>query len=213
MKKITFLLIFFLLINFCFVQLLYAKDEFKYYEKFNENTTFIYIDFIPKNVDEFIKLRNKIAVYPEGGVVMLVLAGKIYTENEKEGEKCFTVALARNNLRKHEDGYKGWRPDSGFTWKYKYLKKMPYAPNTYFQGTSRDNGYKLPKGPWKFVVKSNKYSERKNGLRLLIKTSGADMPRPFTVGKNNRGIWKITGNASSFFTGMKKPVQKIDDDL
>ncbi|MBU1076652.1 MAG: hypothetical protein KKH98_05125 [Spirochaetes bacterium] len=187
--------------------------EFKYYEKFDENTAFIHIDMIPKTVEEFISLRDKVAVYPEGGVVMLVLAAKIYVENKEEGMKCFTIVLERNNLQKNHKGYKGWSPDSSFQWKLKYLDQMPWAPNTYFSGTSGDNGYKLPEGPWKFILKTNKYSKRPKSIKFFIETSGADNPRPFSVSKNNKGIWKISGNASSFFTGMKAPKKDVDDDL
>ncbi len=141
---------------------------------------------------------------------MLVLAANIYVENESEG----TIALDRKNLKKDFNGYKGFKSDSNFCYKLKYLKRMPYAPKTYFYGTTPENGYKLPKGPWKFILSTNKYSKLSNGIiKFFIRTSGADNPRPFRVRKNNKGIWKIVGNASSFFTGMKKPVETVSDDL
>ncbi|MBN1897297.1 MAG: hypothetical protein JW827_00850 [Spirochaetes bacterium] len=191
-----------------------TRCEFQYYEKVDDNTVFIHIDKLPGNVTEFVELRDKVAVTAEGGVVMFILAARIYSKDKEEGMKCFTVALARNNLQKNYKGYKGWWPDSSFRWKLKYLDQMPWAANTYFQGTSPEKGYALPKGPWKFVVLTNKYSKKKDGMRLLIETSGADLPRPFFVSKNEKGIWKVSGNASSFFTGMKKPaVAEEEDDL
>ena len=63
--------------------------------------------------------------------------------------------MTKNNLKKDYKGYKGYKPNSGFTWKYKYLDKMPWTANTYFEGTSQENAYVLPeKPPKKYQVNS-----------------------------------------------------------
>ena len=139
MKKVLFCLTLALLLPLCWAE--------KYYEEVDLETTFLYVYKLPKNVQEFVALQGKIAKHPKGALVMLILAAKVFTENEKEGMKCFTACLARDILKRDYRGYKGFVPGRNFMWKLNYLRRMPWAPNSYFDGTSQETDYKLPKGP------------------------------------------------------------------
>ena len=48
--------------------------------------------------------------------------------------------------------------------------------------------------------------------KLFVFSSGADSPRPVTVKKNNRGLWKAT-SYSSLDVGVRPPIVIVDDDL
>ena len=48
--------------------------------------------------------------------------------------------------------------------------------------------------------------------KVFVWSSGADSPRPLTLIKNNRGLWKAT-NWSSLTVGIRPPAAPLDDDL
>ncbi len=163
------------------------------------------IPSIPKTAEEFIALRDKIATTPEGGVVMYLLAAHLYGTDHKLGLQAFTVALDTKNLMKGDGGVKGWIPNRSFSMKLKYLDEMPWAGATYVSGTDVKDTYKLPALPWKYEILRNAYSEQSGGaLRLLAKTSGADMPRPYTVRKNDQGILETLGQRIQLVYGNEK---------
>jgi len=65
-----------------------------------------------------------------------------------------------------------------------------YKPYSYFAGASPDNDY-TPSQPWKLTVSaiSNTYDE-KGYARFVMRSSGADSPRPITVRqKASTGEW------------------------
>ena len=61
---------------------------------------------------------------------------------------------------------------------------------------------------------SNQLTFRKDtDVSLYAFTTSGNFPRPLTLKKNNRGIWKVT-NVSSLFVGVSKlPAKKVDDDI
>jgi hypothetical protein len=48
--------------------------------------------------------------------------------------------------------------------------------------------------------------------KRFVHSSGADSPRPLTLRKNNRGLYKVT-SWSSLQVGVRPPVETVDDDL
>ncbi len=168
---------------------------------------------MPKNVDEFVKLRNKIATTPQGGVSMFILALKMYEKNPPLGKQCLVIATDRTRLQKG-NVYKGFQLFStdGNRIK-KQIEKYPYIVNYYFKGATPENGY-TTKLPYVLDFSSNAYSgDVKTGkFKIFVKCYGADSARPIKTVKNNKGYWKAS-EWSSIIMGGKKPVIEVDDDL
>lgn len=166
---------------------------------------------IPKSIEEFVSMRNKIATTPEGGAAMFMLALKMYIDNPELAEKCF-VAIVDRNLLREGNVYKGYKLLNGDMSLIKnQMNNDKLIPNSYIKGATPQNHYKV-KLPYTYEFSSNKYSGsiEAGDFKLFVACSGASSPRPIRMKKNNRGIWK-TSNWSSVLVGIKKP--PIDDDL
>ena len=171
------------------------------------------IEKIPETLPEFLSMREQLSHTPEGGAATFVISMIIYTKNEKLGRKCFTIALDKSQLTREIPGYKGYAPDNTFEYFMSLLRKYPWIPYSYVEGTSTKDTYQLPKGKLKFVFSPNKYIQYStNDVKLFISSSGGVMPRPINVVRNSHGIWKVKGY-SSLFVGVKTPKKKDDDDL
>lgn len=171
------------------------------------------LDKMPTNVDEFLKLRNKIAKTPQGGAAMFIIATKMYVENPDVGAKCLVIATDRSRLQTG-DVYKGYAVSPMDMNRIKQqLKQYPYLPSSYFKGAKPDNGYKV-KFPTKISFSSNSYSGKIAGgnLKIFVKCYGADSQRPISVVKNNKGYWKAK-EWSTVIMGIRPPVVEVDDDL
>ncbi len=168
---------------------------------------------LPGSVSEFIKMRNQMAKTPEGGAALFVSAMIAYSKDRDLGMKLFTIALDRRNVIKSRRGvYKGYRPAGHFMYFIKRLNSRKYLASCYILGTSPSNGYALPSS-YKLEITRNRYSKGSDGsIKVFVKCSGADSPRPLRMKKNNRGIWKVK-SASSLFVGIRKPASTTDDDL
>ena len=86
------------------------------------------------------------------------------------------------------------------------LNNYPYVTASYFLGSSPENNYTIPEGELSFELSSNNYSgDKDNGpFKVFIKCSGAASPRPMTLKKNDKGIWKAH-EFSSLVVGIQKP--------
>ncbi|MCP4443456.1 MAG: hypothetical protein GY810_31520 [Aureispira sp.] len=172
----------------------------------------IKIDKMPSTIEDFLTLRNEISKTPEGGAALFVAAMHMYTKDKTIGNNAFTIASDRSLLKETGEGHKGFAPAGNMASMIKnYFAPKPYLAASYFAGTSPKNGYQLPSAPYKVVLTRNTYSTQPNGdIKVFVKCSGADSPRPVTLRKNNRGIWKVI-NYSSLFVGIRKPA--VDDGL
>ena len=171
------------------------------------------INNLPSTVEEFVKMRNEIAVTPEGGATMFIVALKIYTKNPDVGSKCLVIATDRSRLTTG-DVYKGFQLMKTDMNRIKLqMERYPYIPNSYFKGSTPKNGYKF-NYPGKMTFSSNAYSGNKaeGNFKVFVKCYGADSPRPIKLVKNNKGFWKAK-EWSSIIMGMRKPVVEVDDDL
>ncbi len=177
----------------------------------NLNAQQVTVDKLPVSTDEFIQLRNTIAQTPEGGVTMFLVAMKIYSMNPELGEKCFVLAVDRGSLTSGNT-YKGF---SLLKFDMQLIKnqmaKDKNLTNSYIKGSSPNNSYKV-KLPYIFTYSTNSYSGDKEAgpYKLFVKCSGADSPRPITVKRNDKGIWKAV-SWSSVLVGIKKV--PVSDDL
>ncbi len=171
----------------------------------------IEIQNIPKTVEQFEKIRDRIATTPEGGAAMMVLAMLVFAEDETEGLKCMTVALDRANLSEG-DVYKGYKPAGHLDYHLDRFRQRKYWPKAYIQGTTPQNGYEYSE-PVRFNISRTKYSgdEASGELKVFVSVYGFS-PRPMKMVRNNRGIWKAN-ELSSFFLDVEPPVVEENDDL
>jgi len=168
-------------------------------------------DKIPTTVEEFLAFRDKVAKTPEGGASVMAMALILYTQNQELGKQALTIALDRSQLSKG-DVYKGFQPPTSINFHLQNLKGSPYIARSYVVGTSPEGAYKLP-SKIKFKLTQNSYSENPNGdIKVFVQCSGADSPRPVSLRKNNRGIWKAV-NYNSLFVGIRYPAKVVDDGL
>jgi hypothetical protein len=169
----------------------------------------------PTSIDEFVKLRDEIAKTPEGGAAMFVLAMRKYQANPKENISYLIASIDRSRLEESnsEESYKGFTIAKSDMWTVKtQLTKNNYLANSYFKGTSNQNSY-ATKAPFIVECKKNPYSDiDENTIKIFVKCSGADSPRPITLVKNDKGIWKAK-EFSSLLVGIKAPPANIKDDL
>ncbi|MDH5680423.1 MAG: hypothetical protein OEZ36_02470 [Spirochaetota bacterium] len=173
------------------------------------------VDSIPSSISEFISLRDRIGKTPQGGATLMIIALYIYGNNESLGLQCLTLAIDKKWIQKGKKGYKGYQPKNAdiMRFKMRIKGKNAYKVRSYFQGATPANGYKLPNPPYKFQWGLNPYSDKKKKLfKLMIKSTGADNPRPLTVHPNSKGIYKAY-EWSSMTLGVRKPASNESDDL
>jgi len=174
----------------------------------------VVINNIPANIDDFITLRDKIAITPQGGAALFIIALKIYQSDKTLGSQCLVIGTDKALLRENANGYKGFSLlNTDIDLINKQLSKQTYLLNSYIKGANPTNNYQVTL-PYTFEFSTNPYSgDIESGLlKLYIKCSGADSDRPFTVRKNDKGIWKAT-NWSSILVGIKKTAAEKTDDL
>ena len=175
----------------------------------------IQINALPQSIEEFVALRNQIADTPEGGAAIMVVALLAYAEDEQLGQQCLTVAVDRERLQEGTKGYKGWQLRNTDLQRIgRQLSGRAYLPKSYIQGATPGNGYQLPAPPYVLDFSGNPYSgDASTGTyKTFVASSGADSPRPITMKRNDKGIWKAS-EWSSLVVGVKAPEPEISDDL
>jgi hypothetical protein len=175
-----------------------------------ENPLIIEITKIPSTIEEFIILRDQLAISPEGGAAVFLLALKTYIDNP-ELAKQFLVASVDMQRLTAGNTYKGYDLNSSdLNLMKSQLNNNPRIPDSYIEGSSPENNYKTQL-PYKFVFSGNKYSgdKEKGTYKLFVKCSGADTPRPMSMKRNDKGIWKAM-EWSTLVVGIKKPPVKDD---
>lgn len=175
----------------------------------------ISISELPETIKEFIKLRDKIAITPEGGAVVFTIAMIIYSEDKKLGLKCLTAILANDGtmLMKDKKGYKGYSPAAFNMYLIKRVDNKPFIPQSYVNGSVPANGYQLPSFPYKFELSRNKYSKVDEiTIKVYIACGGAASDRPVKLTRNNKGIWKVK-EFSSFVLDIQASTLLDNDEL
>jgi hypothetical protein len=173
------------------------------------------VDKLPGTVAEFTKMRDRLAVTPEGGAAVMITALMVFSKDKDLGLKLIVIALDRNNLSKGKV-YQGFKPDSSITYHLDRIgtperKHIPYG---FVVGATPANGYKTDP-PYKMEFTRNDYSVKdESTIKVFAACYGTDYPRPVTMAKNNRGLWKAL-ELSSLFLDVEGPAEptKTDDDL
>jgi hypothetical protein len=172
------------------------------------------IDELPQSVEAFIALRDKVADVSQGGAAMMVVALLVYVEDEELGRQCLAIAVDREKLSEGPKGYNGWQLRASDIWLlHSQIKSKPYIPRSYVKGAMPDNGYQLP-GYFVFEFSDNPHSgdPERGTHKVFINSSGASSPRPVTVKRNDKGIWKAY-EWSTLIVGVQEPDDGEPDNL
>ena len=140
---------------------------------------------------------------PKGAVHLWLEAIYIYTTKDKElGEKCITV------MCKDKD----WKTTMNYF--TSALTEKTYRWRSYAKGATPENNYQMD--PNKFDITLTRINLQPNPdkpegqiVKFFIACGGADLPRPMTIERNNKGIYKAS-EFSSLCVGVKKPQEVLD---
>jgi hypothetical protein len=170
----------------------------------SQSTTTVTISRLCHTIEKFVELQNQIAVKPQGAIVMVIIAMRIYQQYPIEGMKCLTAACTSplTVSSSAAGSYNGEIVANTSTLKSN-LSSYPRLPFIYYEGAAPDNGY-VPNGP-PYVVKlyTNQYSYNEGRIKLFVETLGADSNRPATVRKIGN-IYKVNEFSSLYLA--HKPI-------
>ena len=171
------------------------------------------ISSIPSSAEAFIQMRDSLATTPEGGAAMLIVALMGFSKSETLGMQFLTLALDQRNVGTGS-AYKGYAPSSSIMYHVNRLNRQNvwwYTPFAYVAGATADNNYKVS-APYKVVTSRNKYSgeESSGKVKVFVNVHGFG-PRPITVARNDKGIWKAY-ECSSVFVNVPAPASASTSD-
>lgn len=188
------------------------------------------ISELPKDVNAFLALRNKLATSPEGAIAVFLVALNVYGENKELGKTFLTIAVDARHIKNSDapGSYKGKLISEKRTWEFnRVLKHSPNTARAYWKGAGPDNGYR-PAKPYAVKIykvkgtkaRADKYAEATTGrkveeLKLFVYSEGyrnaSGGGRPISVAQNSAGVWKVTRFNGVVAAVMKTPAP--DDDL
>lgn len=151
------------------------------------------ISEVPETIDEFVEMRDRVAVTPWGGAAMFVMAMMVYADDPETGMDCFTAMLVNDStlLRNVTPwGYKGLEPQSYIKDRVTLIQAYPYIARSYLQGAVPENGYTVSDYKCTFVTNTDS-KVSVNEFKLWILSSGDEEPREITLELNSKGIWKM----------------------
>jgi hypothetical protein len=182
-----------------------------------ESPVVVEIPALPQDIEGFRALRDALATTPEGGASVMVLALLCYAldPDASLGSRALTVSVDRSRLVEAADGYQGWALGQRDLRRIdEQLRNSPWIPNSYVAGTSPANGYTLSDPPYHVRVGTNPHSgdPTSGRVKVFVRSTGAASPRPVTLCRNNRGVWKAV-EWSSLVVGVAPPEIPVDDTL
>jgi len=155
--------------------------------------SYVLIDRLPAAIEPFIAFRDRLAVTPEGGAAVLIAALLLCAKDAELGQAALAVAVDRDSLQSGDGGFQGWelRPREMQRVRLQ-LAEQPYLPQSYIKGTTPLDGYDLPEPPYAIIFASNPYGgDIESGeYKVFVACSGASRPRPVSLRKDRRDIWK-----------------------
>lgn len=148
---------------------------------------------LPKTLGEFKEYEMKEAFET---AALTVLALNVYATDVEESIKILNELKGPKDLSNYDISFFKDR-----------LFNKEYVVRSYFEGATPENNYEI-KSPYVIEVSDNEYSYSEDGYaRLLIKSNGADSPRPITLRKKD-GIWYLWEQA--LLADVKAPKELND---
>ena len=154
----------------------------------------IVIEKIPENLQEFESLAAK-GGQPEHICALFLCALALFSKDKDAG----TAAM---------DILRGPKPMSPYDCQFlrDRLRGKTYLPLAYFEGATPENGY-TPCAPYRLDVLADPRPQdiEPGYLRVVLKTTGADSPRPMKLRqKPSTGEWFLW-EYSSILSGIRIP--------
>lgn len=177
----------------------------------NEST--IEIGRVPAAPEDLLALRDRVAATPEGGAAVFVAALLAYGQDPALGLRCLTIAVEARQLVAGDRGYKGKQLALQATRDFAdRLGGKPWVARSYVVGTAPASGYALPAGPLAVRLRIQPRDVGPEQTKVFVHSSGADTPRPLTLVRNDRGLWKAK-EWSSLQVGVRPPAAGDGDDI
>jgi hypothetical protein len=169
---------------------------------------------VPETHEEFIALRDQHARTPEGGAAIFALALLVHATDPVLGALCVLVSVRHDLLDDDPVGYKGKRLRRARAVDLaSRTGARPHIARSYAQETTPADGYALPDGPVTIRVRQQPNSvESDVRARMFVWSTGADTPRPISLERNEKGIWKAF-EWSSLEVDVRPPHASKRDDL
>jgi len=176
---------------------------------FAQNPTYtVNVNTVPSDIASFEAFRDSLATTPEGGAIVMLFALRLYQQNPTEGTKALIVAVDSSRLSQSTGAgsYKGFALDGSTKYLLGQIEKYPFMLNSYLPGATPENGYTPAGLPYTFTLTSNRFSGtvESGQIKLFLPSSGAATPRPITMKRNSKGVWKAA-EFSSLLVGVAAP--------
>jgi hypothetical protein len=172
----------------------------------------ITLERVPSTLDDFLALRDVHARTPRGAAAMFALALVLYSQDRALGSLCVLVSTRNDLLDDDAQGYKGKRLRRARALDLESrVGSKPHIARSYVQGTAHSAGYVLPPPPWTIRVREQKNSvESETRAKMFVWSTGADSPRPISLERNDKGLWKAY-EWSSLEVDVRPPARASDE--
>lgn len=159
--------------------------------------------------DAFSRRHAELATTPEGAVALLVESAVLASDPESaenRGRGRTWIQLLFIPYR-DDDGWAARASNRTFV---ERLDRMPWIFRSYYKGTNPEAAYVLPSGPRVIDVVRTE-PQQSGGQKVFIRSSGADMPRPFVVKQSEQsGLWYVESLAN-LYVDIRLP-KKADEE-
>ena len=156
----------------------------------NKKTTLSFMAF-PENLDQLKSLEESSLDSPYKTAALTLLSLANYDKDSEETLRMLNFLKGPQPLSNYEIQFLRDR-----------LRDKAYLIPSFFIGSSPDNNYK-PDSPYQLEIYEDPYSYLEEGYaKLLLKSSGADSPRPIKLRKKGEEwfLWEIL-----FLSDIRKP--------
>ncbi|MDP3278960.1 MAG: hypothetical protein Q8Q09_27455 [Deltaproteobacteria bacterium] len=175
----------------------------------------VVLSHIPSNIEPFLTQRDALSVSPQGAAASFVAALNAYVRDPRNTLPLITVSLDASLLDDDPAAYKGRRPRMAIIQTLRErLAAKPYIAASYLQNTSPLSSYALPEAPYLVAVRVAKDAIQGDRAKVFVHSTGSDSPRPLSLKRNDKGLWKVT-EWSSLEVGIRPPASasRGSDDL
>lgn len=168
---------------------------------------------VPSSAEEFTQMRDEIATTPEGGAAMTVAALLAFSKDKEVGLQCLTLILDQRNVMKG-DVIKGYAPLGSIMYHVNRISgynMWPYLGFAYLKGATHKTDYAVS-APYTVETKrqKNSGSDESGSVKIFVHCDGFS-PRPVTLHRNDKGIWKAY-EMSSLFLNVTQPASMTPTD-
>lgn len=158
----------------------------------NKKETFTF-ESLPKNLQELQALPEAALSTPFMTAALTIAVLARYNENQEDALQMYDWINGPADVTPYDKQFIK-----------EHLGGRQYLINSYFEGTSPENGY-TPSNPFTIVIFDNPYSYQEEGRATLwVQSTGADSPRQMSFRlKPSTGQWFLT--QQMLLAGIRTP--------